>query len=141
LTKKKNFRVFELTNEKFFAEKISRTFHGRDIFAPVAAHLSKGVEPNEFGAEIKDFVHFANPPRKNFRKKIEAEIIHIDRFGNFITNLKKRFAGKVFLEIGEKKIINCKTFLPKPKRRSVYDFRQRGLFGNRGVSRFGGGNF
>ena len=55
LTQENDFRVFELTSKKYFAEKVSRTFHGRDIFAPVAAHLSNGVKPNEFGKEIRRF--------------------------------------------------------------------------------------
>jgi S-adenosylmethionine hydrolase len=81
-------RVFELSNERFFRDQVSRTFHGRDIFAPVAAHLSKGVEPAEFGPEISDFVvtPFVQPTKEGGRT--EAEIIHIDRFGNLITNLR-----------------------------------------------------
>jgi len=87
----KNFKVYELTNEFFFAETVSRTFHGRDIFAPVAAHLSKGVAPREFGAQIKNYIHAKiNKPRKVSEQEIEAEIIHIDRFGNLVTNLKEK---------------------------------------------------
>lgn len=88
--KTEKFRVFELTNQKYFAGNVSRTFHGRDVFAPVAAHLANGVEPNEFGAEITDFVSSKEiRPRKIDDKTIEGAIIHIDRFGNLITNLKE----------------------------------------------------
>jgi S-adenosyl-L-methionine hydrolase (adenosine-forming) len=84
-----DFRVFELTNKKFFAERVSRTFHGRDVFAPVAAYLSRGIAPDTFGSEIKDFVLTEeNRPRKISDRFIEAEIIHIDRFGNLVTNLR-----------------------------------------------------
>ena len=81
-------RVVELKNERFFRDQVSRTFHGRDIFAPVAAHLSKGIGPVEFGPEISDFVvtPFVKPRKEGGRT--EAEIIHIDRFGNLITNLR-----------------------------------------------------
>ncbi len=85
----KNFKIYQLTAEKFFAEKVSRTFHGRDIFAPAAAHLSNGVEPKEFGAEISDFIHLPNStPQKISEWELEAEIIHIDFFGNLVTSLK-----------------------------------------------------
>lgn len=84
-----NCRVFELTENKFFAENVSRTFHGRDIFAPVAAHLTNGVAPDEFGREIKDFVRLdQNAPCRISAETVEAEIVHIDRFGNLITNLR-----------------------------------------------------
>ena len=46
--------IYQLTNPKFMLPKISNTFHGRDIFAPAAAHLDRGVQPAEFGPEIKD---------------------------------------------------------------------------------------
>lgn len=85
-----NSRVFELTNDKFFASNISRTFHGRDLFAPVAAHLSKGVAVEEFGREIRDFVRFeTTKPVRISDSNIQAEIVHIDNFGNLVTNLKK----------------------------------------------------
>lgn len=101
-----NYRVFELRNEKFFAEKVSATFHGRDVFAPVAAHLSKGIQPNEFGRQTTDYFHFnKTKPRTISPGKIEAEIIHIDRFGNLITNLAKENLPETFvLEINDKKI-------------------------------------
>ncbi len=103
---KADFRVFELTDEKFFAENISRTFHGRDIFAPVSAHLSNGVQPNEFGSEVKDFICLKTErPRKVSDRKIKAEITNIDRFGNLITNLEQTDLPESFtLEIGAKKI-------------------------------------
>ena len=100
------FRVFELTNKKFFAANVSTTFHGRDIFAPVAAHLSKNIQPTEFGREISDFVCWEeNKPRQMSKNRIEAEIIGIDRFGNLITNLKKEDLPAGFvLEISGKRI-------------------------------------
>ena len=107
-----NFSVFELTNEKFFAAKVSRTFHGRDVFAPIAAHLANGVEPHKFGAEIKDFVRRKeNKPRKVSDKIIEGEIIHIDCFGNLITNFtQENLPENFYLEIGGKKIEKLQTY-------------------------------
>ena len=100
----KDFRVFEVTNENFFKHPISRTFHGRDIFAPVAAWLSNRVNPNDFGREVEDFVKFEySTPQKISDSEIEAEIIHIDHFGNLITNLKQTDLPERFsLQINEK---------------------------------------
>lgn len=82
-------KVFQLTAERFFAENVSRTFHGRDIFAPVAAHLANGMLPGEFGAQITSFIRLPNPePRKISNREIEADILHADRFGNLVTNLR-----------------------------------------------------
>ncbi|HEY8559815.1 MAG TPA: SAM-dependent chlorinase/fluorinase [Pyrinomonadaceae bacterium] len=107
-----NFRVFELANKQYFAREISSTFHGRDVFAPVAAHLSKGVKPDEFGAEITDFVRFGvNKPRRVSPTEIAAEIIAADRFGNLITNLKTEDLPEKFaLEIGGRRIEKLRSF-------------------------------
>lgn len=82
-------RVFELTERKYFLPGVGQTFHGRDVFAPVAAHLSKGVPPNAFGGEITDFVRFeTNAPQKISAAEMLGEILHIDCFGNLITNFR-----------------------------------------------------
>ncbi|MEM3769800.1 MAG: SAM-dependent chlorinase/fluorinase [Candidatus Bathyarchaeia archaeon] len=82
--------IYEITNPKYMLPKVSTTFHGRDIFAPAAAYLSKGVSPSEFGPEIHEIVkpQFA----KIFRKgsTLVGEIIHVDNFGNIITNFTTR---------------------------------------------------
>lgn len=79
--------VYVIENSSFTFSKISQTFHGRDIFAPVAAHLAKGCHPSDFGKEIKDFAvpDFAEPYlEENF---IKGEILYVDGFGNIITNI------------------------------------------------------
>jgi S-adenosylmethionine hydrolase len=108
----KDLRVFELTQRRFFAADISGSFHGRDVFAPVAAHLSRGVEPADFGGELSDYVCFEeNLPRLISDSEIEAEIIEIDRFGNLITNLKREDLPEKFaLEIGEKQIETLRNY-------------------------------
>lgn len=95
------YTVYELTNGDFFAGKISATFHGRDVFAPAAAHLAKGVAPRLFGAETKSYIHLKElRPKRISAVKIEAEIIHADHFGNLITNLKSEDLPEKFtLEI------------------------------------------
>jgi S-adenosylmethionine hydrolase len=82
------FLAHHLTNEEFFRHPQSATFHGRDVFAPVAAQLSKGVTTEAFGPPIDDLVKLETLiPTTNDDGMLEASIIHIDRFGNCITNL------------------------------------------------------
>ncbi|MDQ3711334.1 MAG: SAM-dependent chlorinase/fluorinase [Acidobacteriota bacterium] len=117
-----NFCVRELTNKSFFAAEVSRTFHGRDVFARVAAHLSKGVNPSEFGAEIKNFIHLKTAePRKISEREIEASIIHIDRFGNLITNLKQTDLPESFtLRINGKIIDKLQSFFAGAKSNELF---------------------
>jgi S-adenosyl-L-methionine hydrolase (adenosine-forming) len=82
--------VHALENEAYFLHPVSQTFHGRDIFGPVAAHLSRGVLIRKLGPPLKDFVRLDWPAPRRRRGGIEGEVIHIDRFGNAITNLEDR---------------------------------------------------
>ncbi|HJU52944.1 MAG TPA: SAM-dependent chlorinase/fluorinase [Pyrinomonadaceae bacterium] len=100
-------RVFQLTNKKYFGPKVSATFHGRDIFAPVAAALSRGEAVEEFGEEIKDYVRLPDlKPRRTGDRTIEATIIHIDRFGNCVTNLTPAELGAEIPATGARLTIN-----------------------------------
>ena len=83
--------IVQLTNEKYFRHPVSNTFHGRDIFAPVAAALSKGARLDSFGSEISDPVNLESltPPRLN-SGALKGRIIHIDHFGNCVTNFDKQ---------------------------------------------------
>ena len=74
-------QTFHITAEKYFRPSPSTTFHGRDVFAPVAAALSKGVKPEAFGPLIRDEVRLPVSPA--------PRIIHIDHFGNCITNITR----------------------------------------------------
>jgi S-adenosylmethionine hydrolase len=75
-------RTFHVTSNRYFRPSVSSTFHGRDIFAPVAAALSNGVAPEEFGMLIDDEVRLPS-------LETPLRIIHIDRFGNCITNITR----------------------------------------------------
>ncbi len=81
-------RVFHITNKEYLRHPVSPTFHGRDVFAPVAAHLSRGVKPEHLGEEIHDCLRFEIPQPRLIEAPgvIEGRVIHIDRFGNCITN-------------------------------------------------------
>lgn len=74
-------QTFHLTSEEYFRQPVSSTFHGRDIFAPIAGALSTGVDPSSLGPRIADPVRLP--------KSLEPRIIHIDRFGNLITNITR----------------------------------------------------
>jgi len=82
-------RVFHITAEKYFQQPLSNTFHGRDVFAPIAAAISLGISLDSMGPEIFDPVRLQSlrPVIKN--KKVKGRIIHIDRFGNCVTNIAK----------------------------------------------------
>ncbi len=80
--------VRHITSEYYFHQPVSNTFHGRDIFAPVAAYLSKGVDASKFGEEISDYVRFAAPkPKASGANAWKGVVLKTDKFGNLITNI------------------------------------------------------
>lgn len=82
-------KVWEITNESYFLPEVSSTFHGRDIFAPVAAHLSLGVSAEELGKELKGFVMLKDLEPKVEAGVIKARVVYADHFGNLISNISK----------------------------------------------------
>jgi S-adenosylmethionine hydrolase len=77
----------EITNEKYFLQPLSRTFHGRDIFAPAGAHLARGARASAFGKQIEDHLKIAfAEPQRIARRVWCGTVLHADRFGNLITN-------------------------------------------------------
>ena len=98
-------KIYTLNNPKYFLDRVSMTFHGRDIFAPVAAHLSMGVNLSEFGNEIQsikkiDEIYFSNPIIKS-ECEIIFNIIDIDGFGNIITNISAETILKLIKKLKE----------------------------------------
>lgn len=80
--------VVHITSEHYFMPGINSTFHGRDIFAPVAAWLSRGIDSSKFGDPINDYVSIKVPvPVIQEENTVEGEVIYIDRFGNAATNI------------------------------------------------------
>ena len=81
--------------------KVSNTFHGRDVFAPAAAYLDKGVKPSEFGPEITKAAtpKFASVERRN--SSLIGEVWHIDDFGNIITNISQK-------DLPQNQVVNVK---------------------------------
>jgi len=85
--KEEIINVYAIDNPKYMLSRVSKTFHGRDIFAPAAAYLTKGVSPSEFGSKIYDYV-FPNFVKSCIENgELLGEILHIDDFGNVISNI------------------------------------------------------
>ncbi len=87
LARKKIKAIHQLTNEKLFLKPVSHTFHGRDVFAPVAAQLSRGVPIQKLGPSLDAFVRLEWPQLRILHSGIKGEVVHLDRFGNAITNI------------------------------------------------------
>lgn len=87
-----------LDDARFFREPVSQTFHGRDIFAPVAAHLANGTSPSAFGPALEALTPLALPEPAVSGGGIAGEVVYVDRFGNLITNVDRariaRFRGR-----------------------------------------------
>ena len=92
-------KIIHITNEEYFLKPVSRTFHGRDIFAAVAAHLSEGERIENFGPAIKDMERIELPEPGVEKNRLLGEIIYVDRFGNLITDINR----DVFLQFIERK--------------------------------------
>ena len=80
-------RVHHITASHYYLPSPGPTCHGRDIFAPVAAWLAKGIPSGNFGEEIEDYIKLNVPVVKQSSNGIDGHVIHIDRFGNAITNI------------------------------------------------------
>src|SRR5450755_3853503 len=92
-----NFSVRHITADRYFLQPVSQTFHGRDIFAPVAAWLAKGVAPAEFGPEVTDYVRLPLPAVERIGgNSLRGAVLKVDKFGNLITNLSEQEAPALF---------------------------------------------
>jgi len=98
LAREKIKSVHVLENPQFFLQPLSHTFHGRDLFAPVAAHLSRGTPVRRFGRRLAQYVRLPWPEPCRTRSGWKGEVVYIDRFGNALTNLE---AGRVKVPGGE----------------------------------------
>ena len=92
--------VRHITAEHYFLQPVSRTFHGRDIFAAVAGWISRGdVELGKFGEIITDYARFAAPrPKPEDDKHLKGVVIKVDKFGNLITNITPKDMPQLFEE-------------------------------------------
>lgn len=132
-----NCRVFHLTNKHYFRQPVSASFHGRDVFAPVAGALSKGIEPDALGQQITNYEKLSPlvASQGSDDGEIAARIIHIDRFGNCITNLtradlsEEMIAKGACLEINGQEIKSFRQFFAETGEESGELF---GIWGSAG---------
>lgn len=99
--REQNFLVRHLTSEHYFLQQVSKTFHGRDIFAPVAAWLSKNWQPASMGEDITDFKRLALPKPKEADGGMKGVILKVDSFGNLMTNFRTEDLPAEATEKGE----------------------------------------
>jgi S-adenosylmethionine hydrolase len=93
-------RVIEIKNSKYMLDEVSPTFHGRDVFCAVAAHLANGVPMKEFGPETDEYIQpsFSKPTVSG--GNLLGEVIHLDDFGNVVTNISLAEIGKLGIMVG-----------------------------------------
>lgn len=90
-----------LTDARYFRHPVSRTFHGRDIFAPVAAHLASGVPAEEFGPLLESCAPWALAgPERVADDEWTGTVLHVDHFGNIVTNLSAAEFRRFRLHLG-----------------------------------------
>lgn len=109
LDKATGLKAVTLTEPRFWRSPVSPTFHGRDIFAPVAAHLASGVPLSDFGTTIDSLSVLLLPrPFRSPEGILVGNVLHIDNFGNLITNIKREDlpenTSMIVIEIGDRKI-------------------------------------
>ena len=105
-------RVFRLAEPRFWRPTVSATFHGRDIFAPVAGHLSLGLDPKELGPRVHEWVTLEKRAPTPETEGLTGEVEFVDDFGNLITNLPgeilNRLAGRPhWVCVGETTVPRC----------------------------------
>jgi len=132
--REKGKQVVVLTNKKYFLSKVSTTFHGRDLFAPVAAHLSLGLKPKAFGYEMSSLkeIGFRKPVVKDGR--LLGEILHIDAFGNVVSNID---------EVRLSRFVQGRPFVIRAGRKSIPGLKEGYWQGKKGepISLLGSGGF
>ncbi|MDP2840675.1 MAG: SAM-dependent chlorinase/fluorinase, partial [Candidatus Methanoperedens sp.] len=105
--------VYEITNKKLFNPEVSSTFHGRDIFAPVGAHISKGMDIADVGRRISDFVDLGFGKGKKMGDSVKGRVIFIDEFGNIVTNISSdlvSFQPGDIMEIENKRVVFQRSY-------------------------------
>jgi S-adenosyl-L-methionine hydrolase (adenosine-forming) len=100
--------VIRLAEPRYWRHPVSATFHGRDILAPVAGHLSLGVDPRALGMQVVEWVRLEHPRPMLDAKLLEGEVVFVDRFGNLITNIPGEaleiLAGAPRFQVGDKEL-------------------------------------
>jgi S-adenosyl-L-methionine hydrolase (adenosine-forming) len=99
-----SYQVFAISNQNLLASEISNTFHGRDVFAPAAAALSLGTPLHQIGEQISAVELLAEPAQFS-PSSVESKIIHIDRFGNCVTGIRRSAVSNN--ELPDRFVLHC----------------------------------
>jgi hypothetical protein len=97
-------RVIRLSEPRWWRAAVSHTFHGRDILAPVAGHLSLGIDPAQFGPPAGDYVRLPISRPRTIENGIQGEVVFVDHFGNLVTNIPGGLVSSppTVLQVGKK---------------------------------------
>ncbi len=110
LAKEKACDVWLVNNETYFRRPVSSTFHGRDVFAPVAAHLTQRVLMDSLGQQLKDYARLDWPTPRAAGGVLRGEIVFIDHFGNAISNIDAPAKGVTKVRVADKVQCDIKKF-------------------------------
>ena len=140
--REENILVRHANVEHYYLQPVSKTFHGRDVFAPVAAWLAKGSQASAMGEEITDYKKFAMPKPKAADGVSKGVVLRVDSFGNLITNFRPEDLpaaaienGTVQLTVGTQSITKLvDTFRERKSRRTVRLHRLQRIHRNRNQS-------
>jgi len=114
-------RVYQIKNPKWMRQaRVSKTFHGRDFFGPVAAHLAAGWPVEEVGPEMKDYMLLSLNPVVKKGNRIKSEVMAIDRYGNALLNIPEKLFNSLGVTPGEEVRVNLKNKKIKVKWVSTY---------------------
>jgi hypothetical protein len=102
-------RAFQLTNGELWLHPVSQTFHGRDIFVPVAAHLAAGGDLDSVGTElaVADLVTLPAPTSRVHDREAEGEVMSVDRFGNVQLSIAASDADRIGIGFGSQLVVWC----------------------------------
>jgi S-adenosylmethionine hydrolase len=122
---------YEIREERFLLPAMSDTFHGRDVFAPVAAYLARGVDPAEFGPAAANPQRLTVPEPRIWGDQIRGEVIHVDSFGNIVSNISRE---QFELAVGSRPFRICINGKVIDRLHRAYSDQERGktlaLFGS-----------
>lgn len=127
-------QIIVLNKEKYFLSGLSGTFHGRDLFAPVAGHLSLGVKPDAFGNKIDSIKEFRFEKPMIRDGKLSGKILHIDAFGNLVSNITDEILFQY---------VQDRPFVIRIERKTIHGLKKGYWEGKKGelIALFGSGGY
>ncbi len=132
LTGQKIKAIRRVENESLFVQPVSQTFHGRDVLAPVAAHLSEGASFRSVGPVVKECVRLEWPEPEVDRSILRGQVIYLDRFGNAITNITGEHLAMLTGSVWSVRLLRGRRFPVVPFYQAVPAGQPAGILGSSG---------